>query len=477
MTSPYPASDDPRDDAAAERQHAFVNAWFLDPLLKGATRSPTSTRRRRSPAWTSGRATWSRCAPPSTSSASTSTSGRSSRTSRRTPGSGCAGSRARRARTRSAGRSGRPRSTGSCAAWTATTATRPLHHRERLLVRHRARAPTGACTTQPRRLQRLHRPGRPGDRRRLRRPRLLRVDAARQLRVGCGLQPALRHHVGRLRRRRPPDREGQRLLVARPHRRRPARVRRRVGLIGSSSDFATNPVRPWEPRSARRTGAAGGPCSKRWCPRTMLAPRRSHRHDTQGQAMASEFLGRILHVNLTTGMVEVEIPARVLLPDVPRRLRDGAVLHPQGDAAGDRRAGPGQRHDLDGQPPDRNPHRGPEPDHDQRPLPVDGRRRRQPGRWLPPRGAALRRVHRDRHPWPRQPSLSTCGSTTARPSCGPPVTCGAGRRRRPSTRSGPSWETRGSRSPPSARLARSSSASPRSSTWATAPTAAPAWAR
>ena len=53
--------------------------------------------------------------------------------------------------------------------------------------------PTGGCTTQPGGLHRRpHRPARPGDRRGLRRPRLLRVVAARQLRVGGGLQPALR---------------------------------------------------------------------------------------------------------------------------------------------------------------------------------------------------------------------------------------------------------------------------------------------
>jgi beta-glucosidase len=32
----YPASDDPLDVAAAERFHAGRNAWFLDPLLRGA---------------------------------------------------------------------------------------------------------------------------------------------------------------------------------------------------------------------------------------------------------------------------------------------------------------------------------------------------------------------------------------------------------------------------------------------------------
>ena len=32
----YPGSNDPADVAAAERWHGFLNAWFLDPLLKGS---------------------------------------------------------------------------------------------------------------------------------------------------------------------------------------------------------------------------------------------------------------------------------------------------------------------------------------------------------------------------------------------------------------------------------------------------------
>jgi beta-glucosidase len=35
MTSAYPASDSAEDKAAAERQHAFANTWFIDPILKG----------------------------------------------------------------------------------------------------------------------------------------------------------------------------------------------------------------------------------------------------------------------------------------------------------------------------------------------------------------------------------------------------------------------------------------------------------
>ncbi len=36
MDIAYPASEDPLDVAAAERHHARVNAWFLDPLVRGA---------------------------------------------------------------------------------------------------------------------------------------------------------------------------------------------------------------------------------------------------------------------------------------------------------------------------------------------------------------------------------------------------------------------------------------------------------
>jgi beta-glucosidase len=35
MDIAYPASEDPRDVAAAERHHAWVNAWYLDPLVHG----------------------------------------------------------------------------------------------------------------------------------------------------------------------------------------------------------------------------------------------------------------------------------------------------------------------------------------------------------------------------------------------------------------------------------------------------------
>ena len=35
MESAYPATDDPRDIAAAERHHARINSWYLDPLFRG----------------------------------------------------------------------------------------------------------------------------------------------------------------------------------------------------------------------------------------------------------------------------------------------------------------------------------------------------------------------------------------------------------------------------------------------------------
>jgi beta-glucosidase len=36
MSPAYPNTDSEEDRAAAERQHAFTNAWFIDPILKGA---------------------------------------------------------------------------------------------------------------------------------------------------------------------------------------------------------------------------------------------------------------------------------------------------------------------------------------------------------------------------------------------------------------------------------------------------------
>ena len=64
----YPASEDAEDLAAAERHHALVNAWFLDPLVRGTYPVAFSTRTRRSRRWTSGPGTWSRWPAPSTSS-------------------------------------------------------------------------------------------------------------------------------------------------------------------------------------------------------------------------------------------------------------------------------------------------------------------------------------------------------------------------------------------------------------------------
>jgi beta-glucosidase len=64
----YPATDDPRDVQAAERHHAIVNAWFLDPLLRGRYPTAFVTRTPRWPRWASAPATWRRWRPGSTSS-------------------------------------------------------------------------------------------------------------------------------------------------------------------------------------------------------------------------------------------------------------------------------------------------------------------------------------------------------------------------------------------------------------------------
>ena len=192
--------------------------------------------------------------------------------------------------------------------------------------------------------------------------------------------------------------------------------------------------------------------------------------------MASEFTGRILHVNLTTGTVEVEFP-----PESFYRTYLG------GSAMGLYYILAGMQPGTDGLDPANvmtvmdslltgAPIAGQSriTINARSPL-TDGIGDSQGGGFFPAElhfagftGSSSRAA---------PPSLSTCGSTTARPSCGPLATCGAGRRRRPWTRSRPNSETRGSRSPRSARPARGSSGSPRSSTWPTAPTVAPAWAR
>ena len=94
-----------------------------------------------------------------------------------------------------------------------------LRHRERLRVGNgtragwaRARRRADCVPARP------PRPACPGAGRGLRRPRLLRVVAAGQLRMGRRVQPALRDRVVRPRGRPAADRQGQRLLVAGPHR-------------------------------------------------------------------------------------------------------------------------------------------------------------------------------------------------------------------------------------------------------------------
>ena len=160
--------------------------------------------------------------------------------------------------------------------------------------------------------------------------------------------------------------------------------------------------------------------------------------------MASEFTGRILHVNLTTGHVEVESPPESFyrtylggsamgLYYILKEMQPGTDgLNPANvmtwmdslltgtPIAGQSRITINARSPL-----------------------TDGVGDSQGGGFLP---AELRFAgFTESSSVAAPPSLSTCGSTTARQSCAPPVTCGAGRRRRPSTRSGPSWATRGSR--------------------------------
>ena len=186
-TSAYPASDDPRDVAAAERHHARVNAWFLDPLVRG--RYPAAFVDQDAvlaadghPARRHGRAGGTA----RLHRAQHVLAGHHRRRSRRPAVRDRGGSRAPGRAPRSAGRSGRPRCTASSAASTATTATRSSTSPRTAARSNTAPGADGRVhDAGPHRLpRRPHRPGRPRDRRRLRRPRLLRLVAARQLRVG-----------------------------------------------------------------------------------------------------------------------------------------------------------------------------------------------------------------------------------------------------------------------------------------------------
>ena len=148
MDIAYPASDDPRDVAAAERHHAWVNAWYLDPLLQGSLpgrlpRPGGGPRPDGHPARRHGvdgdDARLHR--------AQHVLAGDHRRRSGRHPVRDAAGSRDRGARTRSAGRSGPPRCTGSSGAWTATTGTRSCTSPRTGAPTTPARAPTARCTT------------------------------------------------------------------------------------------------------------------------------------------------------------------------------------------------------------------------------------------------------------------------------------------------------------------------------------------
>ena len=189
----------PRDDDAARRMDGYQNRWFLDPVLRGSYPADMVEHyeRRFGPLAVVREATSTRSRGRSTSSASTTTSRRAS----------CA--RIRRAA------AARPR---RCSARPPTTAMGwevdpdGLHE----LLAARARATTATCrstsprtaprsTTSPVGQRRRRGPVarsttcgshlealRAGDRRRRRRPPLLRLVAARQLRVGARLRQALR---------------------------------------------------------------------------------------------------------------------------------------------------------------------------------------------------------------------------------------------------------------------------------------------
>ncbi len=167
----------------------------------GCTRPRTSTRTRPCRRWTSARATWPRWRPGSTSSASTCTRAPSSPTTRQAARAPSGASPAPARGRPSAGRSGPRRSAGSCCGCTGTTGCRCTSRRTA------APRPTGPDADG-----RVHDTdriayfdGHLGQLARaiddgVRRARLLRLVAARQLRVGGGLPRAVRDRVVRRRR-------------------------------------------------------------------------------------------------------------------------------------------------------------------------------------------------------------------------------------------------------------------------------------
>ena len=316
MDIAYPASDDPRDVAAAERHHAWVNAWYLDPLLKG--RYPVAfldqeaalARMDIRPGDMESMATTLDFIALNMYSRAIIADDPSDTRFGHAPDPG-AGPHA----TRSAGRSGPRRCTGSSGAWTATTGTRSSTSPRTGAPTAPARAPTGGCTT-PAGVDYLA--GHIG-------------QLARAIDDGCdvrgyfawSLLDNFEWAAGYSQRfgitwvdfegdgRRIVKDSGWWLrdLVAGG----PARLRRRARLTLHSSgpDPRTVPPGSHVARAARRRGTRRrGTRRARFVRVAMYAGTQAiHRHDMQGRAMASEFTGRILHVNLTTGMVEVEIPA------------------------------------------------------------------------------------------------------------------------------------------------------------------------
>ncbi len=231
----YPASEDAEDLAAAERHHALVNAWFLDPLVRGTypvaflDQDAALAKMDIRPG-------------DMESMASTFDFIALNMYSRAIVAADPAN---QRHGTRLLDGPGRKTSFG-WEVWPAALhrlvmrfdrdyGHPPIYITENGCAeatapgRRRARSRRGSGRLP----QRAHRTAGPRDRRRLRRARVPRLVAARQLRMGGRLHATVRRRVGRLRSRPAPDRQGQRLVVARPRRKGAAGVRRQPGLTGA----------------------------------------------------------------------------------------------------------------------------------------------------------------------------------------------------------------------------------------------------
>src|SRR5438093_308426 len=106
MTAAYPYTESEEDRAAAERQHAFSNDWFLRPLMAGVYPRAYVDQEARWPRWTSVRGMTRPSGHRTTSSASISTRGRSPRITRTTSTSAFGRSRRPARKPTSAGKSG-----------------------------------------------------------------------------------------------------------------------------------------------------------------------------------------------------------------------------------------------------------------------------------------------------------------------------------------------------------------------------------